>query len=165
MFDLIVITNAWIHLMAAVLVVGGSFSLNLIVTKKLGALPSAEAGKLSQAVGKAFGSLAWIMMALILLTGLTRMIGLKLFSSYALLETTYGNLLLAKIVLFAIIIINSVLIAGTGMKLEKLGADGPPPADQLTAGQARIKTLGMTNLILGAIVVAFAVTMRVIGAP
>ena len=165
MFDLIVISNAWVHLMAAVLVIGGSFSLNFIVTKKLGILSPPEAGKLSQVVGKTFGQLAWIMSGLLILTGVARMIGLQLFSSQVLLETTYGNILLVKLVLFAIIIINMVLIAGTGMKLEKLGVDGPPPADQLKAGGMRIKTLGMTNLMLSSIIVALAVSMRVLGAP
>lgn len=165
MFDLIVISNAWVHLMAAVLVIGGSFSLNFIVTKKLGILPPSDAGKLNQVVGKTFGQLAWIMSGLLILTGVARMIGLQLFSSQVLLETTYGNILLVKLVLFAIIIVNMVLLASTGMKLEKLGADGPPPADQLKAGQMRIKTLGMTNLILSSIIVALAVSMRVIGVP
>ena len=165
MFDFIVITNAWVHLMAAALAIGGSFTLNFIVNKKVKGLPAAEAGKLNQAVGKAFGQLIWIMSALILLTGVARMFGLKLFSSSLLLETTYGNLLLAKIVLFLIIIINSVSISSTAMKLEKLGAQGPPPADLLIAAQIKMKTLGVTNLILASIAVGFAVAMRVIGAP
>lgn len=156
----------WIHIMAVVVVLGGSFFINTVLAGAAKELPPPEAGKLNQAIGKGFGPVAMIASVLILITGVVRAAAMGLLSPSVLLSTQYGNLLSAKIVLFGAIIVNMVLIASTGAMMAGLAAaDGAPDEDAMNAGAKRIKTLGATNFILGAIVVAFSVAMRFIGAP
>ena len=164
----------WFHIMAVVAVLGGSFFINTVLGSVSKNLTPPEAGKLNQGVGEAFGKVAWISTIVILITGVMRAAGLDLFKRSVLIETTYGNLLLVKIVLFAVIIVNMVGITRTGLNMAKMvkanavatATDGGQADPGLmAAAQKRIKTLGTTNLILGLIVVACAVGMRFIGAP
>lgn len=156
----------WIHIMAVVVVLGGGFFITTVLAGASKELSPPEAGKLNQAIGKGFGPVAMISSVLILITGVVRSAALGLLSPSVLLSTGYGNLLLAKIVLFGIIIVNMALITSTGVMMAGLAAaDGASDMEAMSAGAKRIKTLGVTNFVIGTVVVALAVAMRFIGAP
>ncbi len=163
---LVGVAIGWIHIMGAVVAVGGSFFINFVLKKASAHLSPPELGKLNQSVGAAFGPVVWIATVLIILTGVIRAGALGLLSPSVLLGSTYGNLLLAKMVLLAIIIFNTVNITRTGLRLATLATtDGVPDAGLISKGHSRIKALGMTNLALGSIAIVFAVSMRFLGAP
>lgn len=160
------IINAFLHLFAAVAAVGGSLFIYTVFNGSTKDLPPPQLGQVNQAMGQRFSLVVWISIAIIILTGVLRSAVLGLFNPEILFGTLYGNLLVAKIVLLAVIIGNSVGIARAGMQIAKLtSAGGSPPEDQMAAAQRRIKTLGLTSLTLGTVAIFLAVIMRVIGAP
>jgi len=172
MLDAGIITISWFHVMAVIAVLGGSFFINTVLGTASKDLAPSEAGKLNQGIGESFGKVAWASTVIIIITGVMKASGLGLFKRSVLLETTYGNLLLVKIVFLAIIMVNMVGIARTGLNMAKMSKEmatatdgGQQDTESMAAGQKRIKMLGTTNLILGMIAVGCAVSMRVIGAP
>lgn len=161
-----VIANAFIHLMASALVVGGEVYMLFVAEPAVKDIPPPEGGRINEALGKGFSIIAWTSAFLILVTGVVRSVGLKLFNADVLFGSAYGNLLVAKIVLFAVIIINAVIITRTAIKISKLaGAGGAPPVEEMQAHGARIRTLSTANLTIATIAILLAVAMRVIGSP
>lgn len=78
-------------------------------------------------------------------------------------DYSYGNLHLEKIVLFAVIIVNTVGITRTGINISNTATatdGGQPDRESMEAGQGQIKTLGTTNLMPCLIAVARVVAMR-----
>ncbi len=160
------VTIGWIHIMAVAIAIGGSYFMNFIIDKAAKDMPPAEAGKLKGMVGPLFGKVASIMMLLIVVTGVMRASALGLLKPSVLFGTAYGNLLSAKIVIITIITVNIVLLARNGAKVEALvSADGAPDMSSIEVIGKQQKMMSMTNFILAAVAVAFAVAMRFIGAP
>src|SRR3989337_2077930 len=106
---LVAILNGAIHILAAIAVIGGSFFANTVLKKATKDLPPAQQGQINQAVGKNFSIVVWVSIGLLLLTGVARSIVLGLLAPQVLFGTTYGNVLFAKLVLFAVITVISAL--------------------------------------------------------
>lgn len=160
------IINGFIHLMVVVLVTGGSFFMNFILPKTIKDLSPQEQGRIKSMSGKYFGMMAWIAIVLATITGVARSIALGLFTPGILFGTSYGLLLVGKIVLFVWLIINSAFLTKTGIIMEKAAAaEGGPAMDIIHSGELRIHKLSMSNEVLAVIIILFAVAMRIIGIP
>jgi uncharacterized membrane protein len=160
-----IVLNAWLHIMAAVIWVGGAYFISRVMAPAAAVLAPPEAGKLNQAVSKVWVPTAWVSIALVVLTGLTRVIGLRLYVPDILFGTAYGNVLLLKLLLVAAMIFVAAVITQTGADIAKMAAGGPPPADRLRAAQGRIMKLAATNIMLGSVVILLSVALRVMGFP
>ncbi len=163
---IITTTIGWIHIMAVAVVIGGSYFMNFIIKKVAKDMPVPEGGQLKKKVGPLFGQLAGIMTLLIIVTGVVRSVGMGLFTRSVLIETGYGNLLIAKLIITTIIVLNSVLMTRNGIKLAALtSAEGQPDRDAIGSISKQQDELSMTSLALAAVAVACAVAMRMIGSP
>lgn len=159
------IAIGFIHVLAAVIAVGGGFFINFVLSRATADMPPPEVGKLNGAVGRSFTPVSLTAMILLGVTGLMRALGVKALRPDVLFGTLYGNLLLGKIIILAVIFVIVAMIVRTGAGLAAMAQGGPPPADVAAAAQRRISNLGWAAVTLGAIAILFAVALRFIGAP
>jgi uncharacterized membrane protein len=145
----------WIHILAVVIWGGGAVFLTFIYTPNSARLPPKEAASLGQAVSKQFAKLGWLMIILIAVTGLLRMYLVNMLSLSLLLNTSYGQILLVKGLIFLVMIVLVMQITSTGMKLEKVSS----PEDALPL-QKRLGLLSKTTISLGFVAVLLAVALR-----
>lgn len=155
----------WLHVMAAVLIVGGSYLINVVVSPLLAKeLDPPVAGKISQQIGKRFTTLVWAGLIILLLTGLVRGFGAGQVTVDTLFSTNYGIVLVAKIALFIVAVILAAAITFTSVKVGKLSVTTPPPMDEIGAAVGRIKTLATINMINAFVIILLAVALRFLAA-
>lgn len=158
------IINGSIHLLAAAVILGGSFASKFLIPRATAGLDPKSAGAFNETFGKYFSMAVWISLALLLLTGVARSFALGALNPDVLFSTTYGTILLVKIVLTLVGVAISVLIPMTGMKVAALAQNGGQP-DQIRATSGRLSTLQLVGLIDVTIIIVLAVALRVIGVP
>ncbi|MFQ5871056.1 MAG: CopD family protein [Candidatus Geothermarchaeales archaeon] len=150
------IVLGWVHVFAVIAVVGGSVFSDRILQPSLQSISPDQAGKLFEAVAKRFTALVWLAIITIAATGLLRADYFGALTTDILLRTTYGTILLTKMVLFAAMIIIALIITMIGLRLAK-----PLSQEYVKQAQTRIKILSRTNIVLSIIVVLLAVALRV----
>ena len=122
----------WLHLIGITFWVGGIFINTLVLMPSLGAISPPERGKLLGAYLKRFVPLTWGAIVLVVVTGLFRTGKVIGYSTLFSFNTRYGNILLAKIIVVAVMIVNGVYL---GFVLgPKIASFVPPPGAPQPAG-------------------------------
>jgi uncharacterized membrane protein len=155
MADITLILISWIHILAIVIWAGGAIFLEYILNPNLSKLHPKEAGVLSEGIGKQFGILGWVTVVLIAGTGLLRMYMTNMLSVDLLLNSSYGNVLLLKILIFLVLVIGLAYITSIGKKLE-----AGPAVEEIPALQGRITQVGKPMILLGIVAIFLAVGLR-----
>ncbi len=150
----------FIHVMAAVVVIGGSFFMNFIFNPSVKDLDPSVAGKINQAVGLRFTAIVWISLLLILVTGLIRVFGAGTVTLDTIFTTSYGQILVAKIGLFVVTTVFAVIITANGKKIGELAQKNPMPTKDINVAEGKIKTYSRLNLNIGIVIILLAVFMR-----
>lgn len=153
-----------VHLMAAVVWVGGGIVLDKIVMPNTAKLDPPQAGFLNGLIGQRFGQWVVAGQAILLISGVIRSIGLGAFSPEVLFGSTYGSILLVKMALFAALIYIGARIIKAGIKMGKLAEAGASQAEIGEVAQVQKKFLAV-DLVLLLVVMVLAVAMRVVGLP
>ncbi|MFQ5814622.1 MAG: CopD family protein [Anaerolineae bacterium] len=96
----------WLHLIGITFWLGGIFVNTLVLEPSMKAISPAERGKLMGAYIKRFVPLAWGAIALVVVTGFILADGISGFSALITSGTRYGNLMLVKHILVAVMIVN-----------------------------------------------------------
>lgn len=90
----------WLHLAAAVTLIGGLLFSQLVLTPVARKAPSdMKAGAVLRLSGRRFRTIAWVSLIILILTGAYQMLN---ESGAARIETTWGVVLMLKLLLFAI---------------------------------------------------------------
>jgi uncharacterized membrane protein len=144
--NILIVLLGWIHIITVV------FVLTPAMAKRL---PPKESASLGEEVSKQFTKIGYTSIVLIALTGILRMFVTNTLNLPVLLNTSWGQTLLLKVLVFLVMIVLVTQITSTGLKLGK--ASGPEEAAQL---QKRIGTLSKTTIYLGIIAILLAVAMR-----
>ncbi len=115
----------WLHLIGVTFWVGGIFVNLLVLMHSLQAISPPERGRLMGAFLKRLVPLAWGAIALVVVTGFIAtniVIGFPTLFSFS---TRYGNILLVKIILTAVMILNGAYL---GFVLgPRIASFAPPP--------------------------------------
>lgn len=150
----------WIHLFSAVIFVGGSFFMWLVVmpATRLVAKDEAERTLLVGKIAKEFGRLVTPLLIILVLTGLYN--ATWYLPSFGSLFYTYDGLLLftksvLTVVLIALIYVHNVYF---GRKIVKLAREHD--VDGLKSIRKRSRVISMTNLALMALILLFATLMQ-----
>ncbi|MDG6934268.1 MAG: CopD family protein [Nitrososphaerota archaeon] len=150
----------WIHLFSAVIFVGGSFFMWMVVmpATRLVAKDEAERTLLVGKIAKQFGRLVTPLLVVIVLTGIYN--ATWYLPSFGSILYTYGGLLLftksvLTIVLIVLIYVHNVYF---GRKIVKLAREHD--VDGLKSIRRRSRVISMTNLVLMALILLFAVLMQ-----
>jgi uncharacterized membrane protein len=153
--NILLILNNWIHIVAVVIWGGGAIFMNFIVMPNMARLSPKDAGPLGGAISKQFTKVGIASIVVIALTGLLRMYYTNFLNLDLLLNSSYGQILTLKILIFLVMIGMVTQLTSTGMKLES--ASGPEEAATL---KGRIALLSKTTIALGIIAVFLAVGLR-----
>jgi uncharacterized membrane protein len=159
--------SVYVHILSAIVWIGGMLFLPLVIVPVTRGLPPAERAALFGAVGRRFRAVGWTCIGLLLVTGTInvsyRIAWASLFSS-ALWTSTFGQTLAAKLSVVAILLALSVyhdfFVGPRSVRLTQHPA-ASADAQRVRRQAARI---GRIEAILALIVVALAV-MLVRGLP
>jgi len=121
--------------------------MKLVLIPALQAVEPAQRGRAMGVVAKRFTIVVWCCVAVLLVTGFAKTPSGFLLST----ESGYGQLLLAKHVMFAVmIVIGLVITFVVAPRLRALApAPGSPPPAALLAAEKRLEALSAINTVLG----------------
>lgn len=150
----------WIHLFAAVLFVGGSFFMWVVVVPASYKLTNdeSERTRIVGRIAKQFSKVVYPSLLVLVLTGLYNA-SWYLPSMDALFDTYAGQLLFAKvivvIVLLVLLYVSNVLF---GRRITKLASEGR--LEELKALRRRSRLVSFTNLGLMAVILLLVALMQ-----
>jgi len=153
-------TILWIHLFSAVLFVGGSFFMWIVVVpaSHLFAKDEAERTQIVGKIAKQFGRIVNPTLVVLALTGIYNATW-YLKSTGGLLSSYAGNLLLVKVIMFITLIV-LLYLHNTyfGRKIVKLAREGR--LEELKALRRRSRVVSFANLGLMIAILIFAVLLQ-----
>jgi uncharacterized membrane protein len=160
--------SVYLHILAAMVWVGGMLFLSLVAVPVARRLPPAERARLLDAVGRRFRVVGWSCVALLVATGIVnsgyRGVRWGDFTSGAILDSTFGRLLCLKLSLVAAMLaITALHDFVIGPRTTRALAASSPGASR-AAGRRAMRWLAVLALLLALLVVAVA-TMLVRGLP
>jgi len=137
----------FLHLLATAVWIGGMLFMKLVLIPALQAVEPAQRGRAMGVVAKRFTIVAWSSVVVLLVTGILKTPSGFLLST----ESGYGQLLLAKHLLFgAMIVVGLVITLMVAPQLRALApAAGSPPPAALLAAEKRLEALSAINTVLG----------------
>lgn len=122
----------FLHLIGVTFWAGGLFVNMLVLMPSLQAISPAERGKMMGAFLKRFAPLSWGAVALLGVSGLILTNSTIGFSALVSFNTRYGNILLTKIILVAVMILNGAYL---GFVVgPRVASFAPPPGAPQPAG-------------------------------
>lgn len=143
------IFSVWVHLLAAMLWLGGMLFLIFVLVPALRGESGELRGRLVDTVGLRFRTVGWICLLLLLLSGSANI----LLRGYSLT----GTLLIAKLALFGVILVLSFIHDFViGPRATRAMASGSEDAEKLRRLSAII---GRINTLLALAVVALAIKL------
>jgi uncharacterized membrane protein len=151
MVDLLTLVLDWLHILSVVIWIGGGFFMLLILMPSFKVVSPPEAGKLMEAVGKRWLPLVWGAVILVSATGILRAGSLDVLSFNILMETTYGNIILTKMIMVVAMI---VLVLVQMRVLIKLKAASPENKKRLQKYQG---VLAIVMITIGLVIILLAV--------
>ena len=150
----------WVHLLSAVIFVGGSFFMWLVVvpSSRLIAADESERTQVVGKIAKRFGRVTNVVLVFLVVSGLYN-VTWYLPSPAALFSTYTGNLLLVKIVLVAALLLliysNNLYF---GKKIVKLAREKKLAELEATRKQSRV--VSAFNMALMLLILLFAVLLQ-----
>jgi uncharacterized membrane protein len=155
--------NVYIHILSAIVWVGGMLFLALVVVPVARRLPPAERAPLLDSLGRRFRAVGWTAIGLLLATGLLnagyRGVTWEAFFSGRLFASSFGQVLLLKVLLVSLMIVVSAVhdfVLGPA-SVRVLAASDEASAAQAAALRRQASWLGRLNALLALAVVGLAV--------
>ncbi|MCC6313742.1 MAG: DUF4149 domain-containing protein [Thermomicrobiales bacterium] len=155
--------SVFVHVVAAIIWIGGMLFLALVVGPASRRLPPAERGALFSLVGRRFRTVGWICIALLLVTGVAnvafRGFGWDAVTSGQLFGSEFGRVLAVKLVVIAIMLAFSAahdFLIGPGSAAARAN---PAGQRQAVIARRRASWFGRANTALALVVVALAVAL------
>jgi copper resistance protein D len=157
------VISVWLHILAAMAWVGGMLFLVLVVVPWLRRGGGVDAGRFLHETGVRFRNVGWGCFALLLATGTFNLwfrgIRFTHFVDPAWLGTPYAKALIAKLVVFALIVaVSAVHDFSIGPRATRALRERPGAPEALTL-RKRASLLGRLNAVLALVVVFVAVTL------
>lgn len=158
----------WLHLLAAITWIGGQlFILIVLLPIMRGALPRDERVLLFARVGRRYGLVSWVALSVLIVTGVIN--GQRRGVNWAHLfqAGSYGQILGAKLVLVAVVIVVTIVHAGyfgrrmttLAERARALGSDDPALAAERRRLQVISGVLSGLNLLLNLAIVLLAAAL------
>jgi len=136
-----------IHLLAAMIWVGGSIFIKIVLEPYAKVMDPPEAAKLNSTIGKKFSMVAWISILLLLITGYIKTPEGMYFET----SSEAGIALAIKHVLVLIVVVVGLLIGLVAVpRMRKAApAKGAAPSGDFIKAQQQIRRLSVVTTILG----------------
>ncbi|MDG6991033.1 MAG: DUF4149 domain-containing protein, partial [Nitrososphaerota archaeon] len=148
------------HLISAVIFVGGSFFMWMVVvpSSRLITTDESERTQIVGKIAKKFGRISIMALVVLVLSGIYNATW-YLPSPGALLDTYAGNILLAKVILVAVLLV-LIFVHNVyfGKKIVRLAAE--KKLDELRALRKRSRLISAANMVLMVAILLFAVLLQ-----
>lgn len=150
------VINNFIHLLTAVIWIGGMIYTNLVFMPSLSLIEPSQRGVMIGAVAKRFTIVSWTSIFVLLISGFFKTPDEMLFTT----SNSYGLMITVKHILFLVMILSGSLITFKYAPLLRTIAPkaGEKPSDEFINAQKNLKILSSINMILG-IIVLLAVSL------
>ena len=140
----------WIHLAAAITLIGGLLFSQLVLTPVAQKAPSdLKAGEILRLSGRRFRTIAWVSLIILILTGAYQMLN---ESGAARIETTWGVVLMLKLLLFVIafglLLIHDFIIDPYALPSKDASPASASPAVSARADTLQKAAIAMTLAVL-----------------
>ena len=143
----------WVHMLAAVVWIGGMVFNLFVVRPPMGVVDLPQRLKLADGILRRFIPVVWISVGLLVLTGL--LMTLKRVASFEiLLKTGYGNILILKLTLVAVMI--SIVASIRYSLLPRFESLIEAQSSDLNKVLRQMVTLVKVNLVLGVLILLLA---------
>lgn len=166
----------WLHLIGAALLVGGGIIFGLIIVPSARLLPEAQRATYIAKLARRFANVAWIALALLLLTGLYQLnlhnLPLMAVFKPQLVPGRFGEIFAAKMHLFWLLVAINVLeeIANPMLRRRERHIQSAPAAKYQQGSLAKLQLLqlrlnagmGVVILILALAVLYFGVQLTLV---
>ena len=154
MVDIILLTASWIHVLSAIVWLGGGLALEFVVIPSILKSSIENKGETMATVGKRFGKVAQISSGLIFITGIYRVYALEMLDINLLMSTSWGNFLLFKVALFFVFV-------GLGIKVGKNMENIPNIAPKdLPLYLKKTKIIQYMDIFVGLLIIMVAEILR-----
>lgn len=162
------IVSVWIHILAAMVWIGGMLFLVLVVVPWLRAGGRVDAGVFLRETGARFRTVGWVCFGVLVLTGSFNLwyrgVRLSDFVNSGWLASSFGKTVLAKLAAFALVLlVSAVHDFVVGPRATAAIAADPRSAEAQQA-RRRASILGRVNVLFALVLVAAGV-MLVRGVP
>lgn len=155
--------SVWIHILAATIWIGGMFFLILVVVPWLRGGGQRQAGALLRETASRFRTIAWACFAILLLTGTfnlwVRGVRFGDFANPDWLASPFGSTVLAKLVVFAIVLAMSARHDFVIGPRATVAIERDPLSAQAQKLRRQASLHGRTNALLALVLVALAVML------
>jgi putative copper resistance protein D len=150
------VINNFIHLLTAVIWIGGMIYTNLVFMPSLTVIEPSQRGAMIGAVEKRFTIVSWTSIFVLLASGFFKTPEEMLFTT----SNSYGFMITVKHIIFLVMILFGSLITFKYAPLLRIKAPkaGEKPSDEFIKAQKSLKILSSINMILG-IAVLLAVSL------
>jgi putative copper resistance protein D len=156
--------SVYVHILGAVIWVGGMLFLALVVVPVSRRLPSAERGAFIGAIGRRFRAVGWACIALLVVTGAMssgyRGVTWESIASGRLFGSAFGRILATKLALVAAMLVLSAIhdFAVGPASARALERPGTPPR-QVASLRRAASWMARVNALLALLVIALAVAL------
>jgi len=149
-----------LHILAAVLWIGGLLYHNVFLPLSLKGIDPIQQLHLKLSLAKKISALSWVSVIILIITGSMKVQHNALFDH----ATNYGLALTFKIALVVNMVLIMVVISFIfGKKIkENMPKKGKEPSEDLLLIQRQLTASGLTNLILGILVIGFVIVIRLV---
>lgn len=157
----------WVHIMSAITWIGGQlFILIILLPIMRTALPRNERTLLFARVGQRYAVVSWIALTLLVVTGILN--GERRGIDWTrLTASSYGQILLAKLILVAVVIVITLVhalyfgrrITEIAEQVQAMGKDDPMVAAERRRLQVVSGVLSGINLLLNLVIVLLAASL------
>ena len=161
--------GVFVHIVSAIVWVGGAFFLALVVVPVARRLPPADRAALVAAVGSRFRVIGWTCLALLVASGLVNLhyrgVTWGSIASGTLLESTFGRLVAAKLALvvamMAVSAIHDFVVGPASARAYAVAGADPSPAVRAEIANLRRRAawLARVTALLALAIVAVAVAL------
>lgn len=157
------VASLWLHLLAAIVWIGGLAFISMVLVPTLrapGLRP--QAVLLLRTAGKKFQRVAYASLVTLVVTGKLNLLfkaGGSIVGVMALLPTTYGHLLIAKVLLVAVIIALSLYHDFRVGPAAARALEADPAGAVTQALRRRASWLGRANMLLSLVVMTLALLL------
>ncbi|RMG31917.1 MAG: hypothetical protein D6732_14200 [Methanobacteriota archaeon] len=145
----------WLHVMFAVIAVGGSIFNYFILAPILKEVDLESAGKVAMGTGKKFTQLIWISLVGLILTGILRVAADTSFQHAFGFDSSYGVVMNIKMLFVIGIVLHAALITRTAVKIGQAKSQ-----EERAMLQQKLRRFSFINILLAVIVIFLAVGLR-----
>jgi len=155
MATIILFISVWIHVLSAITWLGSMIAMEFIILSSIKKDDSFTNGQILSSMSKNFARLSETASGLIFITGIYQVYADKYLDVNKLLSTTFGNLVLLKVILFFVF---AGLGVAASLKITKL--DSTLSRENLESALRKANMFFALDIVIGIVIILISIALR-----